>query len=79
MPISCNQCNQDCKGRATTECFACGLPVCTSKYCSDKFDSYYTFGTKRLCANCWDEHAEHHGLDKFWSTARIKSLLEIND
>lgn len=60
---ACNEVGEGCKAPpaladfARSECFACGLAVCTSPGCSRRV-AYRTFGVRRICASCLEQQAK---------------------
>lgn len=58
---SCCATGQNCKARAhqrvRTECFACGMPVCTGAACSVR-TKYRSYGIKRICTTCLESNKD---------------------
>ena len=50
-----------------TECFSCGLAVCTAPGCSIRTE-YYSYGQQRVCARCLEQ--------RFADTPFLRAALE---
>jgi hypothetical protein len=69
---SCCVTGQNCRARAhqrvRTECFACGMPVCTGAACSIR-TKYRKYGTKRICATCIESNKDT--LGEAWARLKV--------